>query len=63
VIEFRNTVKRIIRDVVTPEMIDEMHTSGTNHTLNRALAEEGLLNGPFRLGMGDPLELWVLFNE
>ncbi|MEO8695389.1 MAG: acyl-CoA dehydrogenase family protein [Acidimicrobiales bacterium] len=66
VIEFRNTVKRIIRDVVTPEMIDEMHTSGTftNHTLNRALAKEGLLERAVPgMGMGDPLELWVLFNE
>ena len=66
VIEFRNAVKRIIRDVVTPEMIDEMHTSGTftNHTLNRALAKEGLLERAVPgMGMGDPLELWVLFNE
>ena len=66
VIEFRNTVKRIIRDVVTPEMIDEMHTSGTfnNYALNRALAKEGLLERAVPgMGMGDPLELWILFNE
>ena len=66
VIEFRNTVKRIIRDVVTPEMIDEMHRSGTfnNYALNRALAKEGLLERAVPgMGMGDPLELWVLFNE
>jgi hypothetical protein len=52
--------------VVTPEMIDEMHTSGTftNHTLNRALAKEGMLERAVPgMGMGDPLELWVLFNE
>ena len=66
VIDFRNTVKRIIREVVTPEMIDEMHTSGTfnNYVLNRALAKEGLLARAVPgMGMGDPLELWVLFNE
>jgi alkylation response protein AidB-like acyl-CoA dehydrogenase len=66
VIEFRNTVKRIISEVVTPEMIDEMHRSGTfnNYELNRALAKEGLLERAVPgMGMGDPLELWVLFNE
>lgn len=66
VIEYRNTVKRIIREVVTPEMIDEMHRSGTfnNYALNRALAKEGLLERAVPgMGMGDPLELWVLFNE
>jgi alkylation response protein AidB-like acyl-CoA dehydrogenase len=66
VIEYRSTVKRIIRDVVTPEMIDEMHRSGTfnNYELNRALAKEGLLERAVPgLGLGDPLELWVLFNE
>jgi len=66
VIEFRNTVKRIIREVVTPEMIDEMHTSGTfnSYALNRALAKEGLLERAVPgMGMGDPLELWILFNE
>ena len=66
VIEFRDTIKRIIRDVVTPEMIDEMHTSGTfnNYELNRALAKEGLLERAVPgMGMGDPLELWILFNE
>ena len=66
VIEFRDAVKRIIRDVVTPEMIAEMHRSGTftNHTLNRALAKEGMLERAVPgMGMGDPLELWVLFNE
>ena len=61
VIEFRDAVKRVIRDVVTSEMIDEMHTSGTftNHTLNRALAKEGMLERAVPgMGMGDPLELW-----
>jgi 3-oxocholest-4-en-26-oyl-CoA dehydrogenase alpha subunit len=66
VLEFRDTVKRIIREVVTPEMIDLMHRSGTfnNYALNRALAQEGLLERAVPgMGMGDPLELWVLFNE
>ena len=65
-VEYRKTVRRIIDDVVTPEVIDEMHTSGTFncYALNRALAHEGLLERavPGR-GLGDPLELWVLFNE
>jgi alkylation response protein AidB-like acyl-CoA dehydrogenase len=66
VVEYRSTVKRIIREVVTPEVIDEMHRSGTfnNYDLNRALAKEGLLERAVPgLGLGDPLELWVLFNE
>ena len=54
VIEFRDTVKRIIREVVTPEMIDEMHRSGTfnSYALNRALAllkETGLTKSDVRL--------------
>ena len=66
VIEYRSAVRRIIDEVVTPEVIDEMHRSGTFncYELNRALAKEGFLERavPGR-GLGDPLELWVLFNE
>jgi alkylation response protein AidB-like acyl-CoA dehydrogenase len=66
VIEYRSTVKRIISEVVTSEVIDEMHRSGTFncYALNHALAKEGLLERAVPgLGLGDPLELWVLFNE
>lgn len=63
---YRQTIKRIVRDTVTPEMIERQHTTGTFDCpeLNRALAAEGLVERAVPgLGKGNPIELWVLFNE
>jgi alkylation response protein AidB-like acyl-CoA dehydrogenase len=51
---------------VTPEIIERQHRTGTFNSpeLNQALAAEGLLERAVPgLGKGDPIELWVLFNE
>src|SRR4051794_7736314 len=47
-------------------MAEHYHRSGTFNCpeVNRALAERGLLDrGVPGLGAGDPIELWVLYNE
>jgi alkylation response protein AidB-like acyl-CoA dehydrogenase len=64
--DYRRTIQKIVADTVTPADIDLMHTSGTFDAprLNRALAEHGYLERATPgLGKGDPIELWVLFNE
>jgi alkylation response protein AidB-like acyl-CoA dehydrogenase len=64
--EFRQTVRRVIRETITPEIIERQHSTGTfsSPELNRALAKEGILTRAVPgLGKGHPLELWVLFNE
>jgi alkylation response protein AidB-like acyl-CoA dehydrogenase len=63
---FRQVVRDVIADTVTPAAIDTMHSSGTFDLpeLNRALAARGLLERAVPgLGKGDPIELWLLFNE
>jgi alkylation response protein AidB-like acyl-CoA dehydrogenase len=63
---FRQVVRDVIADTVTPAAIDAMHTSGTFDLpeLNRALAGKALLERAVPgLGKGDPIELWILFNE
>ena len=64
--EVRQTVRRIIAETVTPEATDRMHSTGTFDlpALNHALGDAGLLERAVPgLGKGDPIELWVLFNE
>jgi 3-oxocholest-4-en-26-oyl-CoA dehydrogenase alpha subunit len=64
--EYRATIRRIVADTVTPDDVDRMHTTGTFDLpkLNRALAEQGFLERATPgMGKGDPVELWVLFNE
>lgn len=64
--DYRRTVRKIVEETVTPADIDAMHVSGTFDipALNRALAEHGFLERATPgLGKGDPVELWVLFNE
>jgi alkylation response protein AidB-like acyl-CoA dehydrogenase len=64
--EYRATVRRIIADTVTDDLLMEQHRSGTfaSRELGRALAAEGLIERAVPgLGEGDPIELWVLFNE
>ncbi|HEV8298049.1 MAG TPA: acyl-CoA dehydrogenase family protein [Acidimicrobiales bacterium] len=64
--EYRREIKAIIAEVVTPEIIDRQHRTGTfnSYELNRALAERGFLERAVPgLGKGDPIELFVLFNE
>ena len=63
---YRETLRGIIAATLTPESIDRMHTTGTFDApeLNAALAAEGLLERAVPgLGTGDPIELWLLFNE
>src|SRR3954453_6308784 len=62
----RRTIRRIIAETVTQEEIDRQHQTGTFlcRPLNRALAQEGLLERAVPgMGKGDPVELWMLFNE
>ena len=64
--EYRRQIKRIIAETVTPADIDLQHETGTFNcpALNRALAEHGLIERAVPgLGVGDPIELWMLFNE
>ncbi len=65
-LEYRDAVRRIIAETVTPEVIDRMHTSGTfaSPELNRALGGAGFLERAVPgMGKGDPIELWILFHE
>ena len=64
-IEYRDAVRRIIEDNVTPEVVDRMHTTGTfaSPELDRALGRAGFLERAVPgMGKGDPVELWILFN-
>jgi 3-oxocholest-4-en-26-oyl-CoA dehydrogenase alpha subunit len=64
--EYRRELKAIIAETVTPEVTERQHRTGTfnSYELNRALAERGFLERAVPgLGKGDPVELWVLFNE
>ncbi|MCU1366757.1 MAG: Acyl-CoA dehydrogenase [Ilumatobacteraceae bacterium] len=66
VVAYRERVRRIVAAHHTPEAIRVQHETGTfnNPSLNRALAAEGLIERAVPgLGAGDPIELWVLFNE
>ncbi|MEY4228876.1 MAG: hypothetical protein RLZ84_1468 [Actinomycetota bacterium] len=65
-VAYRDLVRRIIADTVTDEAIDEIHRTGTFDlpALNFALAKHGLLERAVPgMGKGDPIELWILFNE
>jgi alkylation response protein AidB-like acyl-CoA dehydrogenase len=64
--DYRDEIRRIVAEVVTPEVVDRQHRTGTFNSpeLNHALAERGLLERAVPgLGKGDPIELFVLFNE
>ncbi|MFM8302696.1 MAG: acyl-CoA dehydrogenase family protein [Actinomycetota bacterium] len=63
---YRDEIRALVREVVTPDVIDRQHTTGTfnSYELNRALAERGYLERAVPgLGKGDPVELWLLFHE
>src|SRR6478735_2033461 len=63
---YRDDVRRIVAETVTPEVVDRMHTTGTFNApeLNRALGAAGFLERAVPgLGKGDPIELYVLFSE
>jgi alkylation response protein AidB-like acyl-CoA dehydrogenase len=63
---YRRAVRRVIEAALTDDEVDLQHRTGTfNSTaLNRALAAEGLIERAVPgLGRGDPMDLWVLFNE
>lgn len=66
VLEFRDEMRSIIREFVTPDVIDRMHTSGTFDApeLNLELGRRGILERAVPgLGTGDPVEMYVMFNE
>ncbi len=63
---YRDDIRALVAEVVTPEVTDRQHTTGTfnSYELNRALAERGYLERAVPgLGKGDPVELWLLFHE
>ena len=65
-IAYRDRIRALIRDVHTPAASERQHTSGTFNSpeINRALAAGGFLERAVPgLGAGDPIELWMLFNE
>ena len=66
VVAFREKVRAIVSEHHTARAVQHQHESGTfnNPHLNRALAADGLIERAVPgLGAGDPIELWVLFNE
>ena len=66
VMAFREELRGIIAEFVTPEVVDRMHTSGTFDApeLNRELGRRGILERATPgLGKGDPIEMYVMFNE
>jgi alkylation response protein AidB-like acyl-CoA dehydrogenase len=66
VVAYRDHVRRIVAKHHTPDAVRIQHETGTfdNPALNLALAAEGLIERAVPgLGAGDPIELWVLFNE
>ncbi|MEO6123583.1 MAG: acyl-CoA dehydrogenase family protein [Ilumatobacteraceae bacterium] len=63
---YRDLVRAIVAEHHTPAAVERQHRTGTfdNPELNRALAEAGLIERAVPgLGTGDPIELWILFNE
>jgi len=64
--EHRQLIRKVITETFTSEMLARQHASGTFDCpeVNRALAEHGLLERAVPgLGKGDPIDLWVFFNE
>jgi len=62
----RQTIKRIIRENFRPEMVERQHATGTFDCpeVVEAFAREGIIERAIPgLGKGDPVELWMLFNE
>ena len=63
---YRDAIRRIIAETVTPEVVDRMHATGTFNApeLNRALGQAGFIERAVPgMGQGDPIELWILFHE
>ena len=64
---YRDDVRRIVAETVTPEVIDRMHTTGTFNSPGAQpgpRGRRGLLERAVPgLGKGDPIELYVLFSE
>ncbi len=64
--QFRSDVKQILREVDLAEIVETQHRTGLFNSpeVNRALAAKGLLERVVPgMGTGDPIELWLLFNE
>jgi alkylation response protein AidB-like acyl-CoA dehydrogenase len=65
-VEYRARIRALIREIHRPEHTDRQHRTGTfdSPEINRALAEGGFLERAIPgYGTGDPIELWMLFNE
>ena len=63
---YRDRVRAIVAEHHTEAAVERQHRTGTfdNPELNRALAAAGLIERAVPgLGGGDPIELWILFNE
>ncbi len=63
---YRDRIREIVAEHHTPDAVRRQHATGTfdNRALDRALAAEGLIERAVPgLGAGNPIELWVLFNE
>ena len=63
---YRDRIREIVAEHHTPDAVRLQHETGTfdNRALDRALAAEGLIERAVPgLGAGNPIELWVLFNE
>lgn len=65
-VEYRERIRTLIREVHRPEHTERQHRTGTfdSPEINRALAAGGFLERAIPgYGDGDPIELWMLFNE
>ena len=63
---YRDEIRDVLRIALTPEITDRQHGTGTFNSpeLNRALSDRGLLERAAPgLGVGDPIDLWLLFHE
>ena len=61
----RDRVRQMIAETVTPEVVEAQHESGTFSApaLGAALGDAGLLRRALPGSGGDPIELWMIFNE
>jgi alkylation response protein AidB-like acyl-CoA dehydrogenase len=65
-LEYRAEIRDLITEMVSPEVVERMHITGVFDApgLNLELGRRGFLERAVPgLGKGDPIELYVLFNE
>ena len=63
--ELRRRIRGIIADTVTPEVIEETHRTGTNHSpaFLEAMGEAGILARTMPGEGQDPVDLWLVSSE